>query len=136
VSSQGLRLGELAERLGLRLEGDPDQRVSGVAGIEDAAADDLVYVRTAVYAAKLGDSPARAVVAPEGVDVGKRAALRSRDPGRDFTRAARIFVPEPEFAAGVHPDATVAAGACSPWSGAEWSKTRSAPRPTAQRTSI
>ncbi len=111
MSGLQLRLGELAERLGLVLEGDADLVVSGVAGIEDAASGDLIYVRTEVYAAKIGDSPARAVVAPEGVDVGGRAALRSSDPGRDFYRAARIFVPEPDFAPGVHPAAHVATDA-------------------------
>jgi UDP-3-O-[3-hydroxymyristoyl] glucosamine N-acyltransferase len=111
VSSLRLRLGELAERLELTLEGDPDLVVSGVSGLEEATADDLVYVRTAVIAERLGDSPARAVVAPEGVDVGARAALRSVDPGRDFYRAARIFVPEPVVEPGVHPTAVIADGA-------------------------
>ena len=90
------------------LEGDPDLVVSGVSGIEDADAEDLVYVRTASFARRLGDSPARAVVAPAGIDVGARTALRSEDPGRDFYRAARVFVPEPAVAPGVHPSALVA----------------------------
>jgi len=108
MASHRLRLGDLAERLGLGLEGDPDAVVSGVSGIEDATADDLVHVRSEVYARRLGECPARAVVAPAGVDVGARSALRSVDPGRDFYRAARIFVPEPMAAAGVHASAVVA----------------------------
>jgi UDP-3-O-[3-hydroxymyristoyl] glucosamine N-acyltransferase len=85
--------------------------VSGVSGIEDATADDLVFVRSEAYARRLGDCPARAVVAPAEADVGPRAALRSADPGRDFYRAARIFVPEPKAEPGVHPGAAVAGDA-------------------------
>ena len=111
MSSARVRLGDLASQLGLKLEGDPEHEVAGVASLDDAGADDLVFVRAASFAAKLADSPARAVVAPEGLDVGARSALRSQDPSRDFYRAARILVPEPAIAPGVHPSAVVAPGA-------------------------
>jgi UDP-3-O-[3-hydroxymyristoyl] glucosamine N-acyltransferase len=108
VSSARVRLGDLASQLGLKLEGDPELEVSGVASLDAATADDLVFVRAASFAAKLAASPARAVVAPVGFDVGKRSALRSSDPSRDFYRAARILVPEPAVAPGIHPSAVVA----------------------------
>jgi UDP-3-O-[3-hydroxymyristoyl] glucosamine N-acyltransferase len=108
VSSARVRLGDLASQLGLPLEGDPDLLVTGVASLDDASADDLVFVRTESFAAKLAASPARAVVAPVGLDVGARSALRSPDPSRDFYRAARILVPEPVVTPGVHPSAIVA----------------------------
>jgi UDP-3-O-[3-hydroxymyristoyl] glucosamine N-acyltransferase len=108
VSSARVRLGDLASQLGLSLEGDPDQEVSGVASLDGATADDLVFVRAASFAPRLETSPARAVVAPVGLEVGGRSALRSADPSRDFYRAARILVPEPEIAPGIHPSAVVA----------------------------
>jgi UDP-3-O-[3-hydroxymyristoyl] glucosamine N-acyltransferase len=108
VSSARVRLGDLASQLGLRLEGDPDLEVTGVASLDAASAGDLVFVRAANFAERLAASPARAVVAPEGLAVGERSALRSDDPSRDFYRAARILVPEPKIAAGIHPSAIVA----------------------------
>ena len=102
-----IRLAELAAQLGLAVEGDGDLRLVGVASLEDAGDDDLVFVRSEQYAAKLLASGARAVVAPEGFDVGGRSALRSPDPARDFHRAARLLVPEPEPEPGVHPSAVV-----------------------------
>jgi UDP-3-O-[3-hydroxymyristoyl] glucosamine N-acyltransferase len=107
-SAVRVRLGDLASQLGVLLEGDPDQEVTGVASLDAATADDLVFVRTASFAARLDASPARAVVAPVGLAVGERSALRSSDPSRDFYRAARILVPEPTVAPGVHPSAVVA----------------------------
>jgi UDP-3-O-[3-hydroxymyristoyl] glucosamine N-acyltransferase len=111
VSSARVRLGDLASQLGLPLEGDPELAVTGVASLDAASPDDLVFVRAASFAAKLAASPARAVVAPEGFDVGARSALRSADPSRDFYRAARILVPEPAVAPGIHPSAIVGSGA-------------------------
>jgi UDP-3-O-[3-hydroxymyristoyl] glucosamine N-acyltransferase len=111
VSSAPVRLGDLASQLGLSLDGDPDVAVTGVASLDAASADDLVFVRAPSFAAKLAASPARAVVAPEGFDVGARSALRSADPSRDFYRAARILVPEPATVPGVHPSAVVASDA-------------------------
>jgi UDP-3-O-[3-hydroxymyristoyl] glucosamine N-acyltransferase len=108
VSSARVRLGDLASQLGLPLDGDPDLEVAGVASLDAAGADDLVFIRAPSFAAKLAASPARAVVAPDGLDVGARSALRSSDPSRDFYRAARILVPEPAVAPGVHPSAIVA----------------------------
>jgi len=108
VSSARVRLGDLASQLGLKLEGDPDLEVTGVATLDAAGADDLVFVRAPNFAAKLAASPARAVVAPDGLDVGARSALRSSDPSRDFYRAARILVPEPQVAPGIHSSAVVA----------------------------
>jgi UDP-3-O-[3-hydroxymyristoyl] glucosamine N-acyltransferase len=108
VSAVRVRLGDLASQLGVVLEGDPELAVTGVAALEAATADDLVFVRAASYAARLDACPARAVVAPAGLAVGTRSALRSDDPSRDFYRAARILVPEPVVAPGVHPSAVVA----------------------------
>jgi UDP-3-O-[3-hydroxymyristoyl] glucosamine N-acyltransferase len=45
------------------------------------------------------------------VAVGDRPALRSRDPGLDFSRAVRWIVPEPLPPRGVHPTAVVAESA-------------------------
>ena len=106
-----LRLGDLAAELGLALDGDPDRTVTGVASLDEAGPDDLVFARTAAMAEALAATPARAVVAPEGLEVGERTALRSDDPGRDFFRAASLLLPDPRPPAGVDPRAVVAADA-------------------------
>ncbi|NRA09516.1 MAG: UDP-3-O-(3-hydroxymyristoyl)glucosamine N-acyltransferase [Myxococcales bacterium] len=103
-----LRLGELAGELGLVVEGDCDFRVHGVAALEDAGPGDLAFVRSQAHAARAAASEAGAFVAPAGVDLDERPVLRSRDPGRDFFRAARFILPPERPQPGVHPSAVVA----------------------------
>ncbi|MEM7410663.1 MAG: UDP-3-O-(3-hydroxymyristoyl)glucosamine N-acyltransferase [Myxococcota bacterium] len=102
-----LRLGDLAAELALPLEGDPDRTVTGVASLEEAGPDDLVFARTSAMNEALAVCPAQAVVAGEDVDVGDRTALRSDDPGRDFFHAAGLLLPDPRPPAGVDSNATV-----------------------------
>jgi UDP-3-O-[3-hydroxymyristoyl] glucosamine N-acyltransferase len=108
VAAIRVRLAELAERLGLAVEGDASVEISGLASLEDAGPSDLSFIRSPAYAAALANSGAGAVVALIGLDVGGRPALRSSDPSSDFYRAARVLVPEAVPEPGVHPDAVVA----------------------------
>jgi UDP-3-O-[3-hydroxymyristoyl] glucosamine N-acyltransferase len=111
VAPPRVRLSDLAEALGLAAEGDSQVWIAGVAPLEAAGPSDLSFVRSPAFAALLRDSRAGAVVALHGIDVGSRPALRSDDPSRDFYRAARLLVPEPAPAPGIHPSALIAEGA-------------------------
>ncbi|HEX5068294.1 MAG TPA: UDP-3-O-(3-hydroxymyristoyl)glucosamine N-acyltransferase [Myxococcota bacterium] len=106
-----IRLSDLADALGLGVEGDAGVWIDGVAPLDVAGASDLSFVRSPAYAEKLPASRAGAVVALRGIDVGGRPALRSDDPSRDFYRAAKLLVPEPAPPPGVHASAVVAPGA-------------------------
>jgi UDP-3-O-[3-hydroxymyristoyl] glucosamine N-acyltransferase len=107
-----LELGELAEKLGGRpVDGDPHFRVEGVAALDAGDARALGFVRSPAFAAALAASRIGAVIAPPGLDVGARPAIRSPLPSLDFARAAALLVPEPRPAPGVHPSAFVAATA-------------------------
>jgi len=108
VTPPRIRLGDLAETLGLSAEGDAELWIEGVAPLESAGPADLSFVRSSAYAESLASSRAGALVALRGLDVGGRPALRSDDPSRDFYRAARLLAPEPAPAPGVHPSAVVA----------------------------
>jgi UDP-3-O-[3-hydroxymyristoyl] glucosamine N-acyltransferase len=104
-----LELGELARRLGGRkVDGDPHFRVDGVATLEQGGASALGFVRGPTFAAALARSGIGAVIAPPGVEVGGRPAIRSPLPSLDFARATALLVPEPRPAPGVHPSAFVA----------------------------
>ena len=95
-------LRELAQHLGLEVEGDDQFVVGGVASLESASPTDLVFVRSHAHAAPLAASKAGAVILPDGVDAAGRPALRSTDPSLDFARAVAVLVPLPRPAAGVH----------------------------------
>ncbi len=107
-----MELGELAEKLGGRaVEGDPHFRVEGVGALESGDARSLGFVRGEAFASALASSKIGAVIAPPGVAVGARPAIRSPLPSLDFARATALLVPEHRPAPGVHPSAWVAATA-------------------------
>ena len=107
-----MRLGELAERLGGReVAGDPDFVVRGVGSLEGGGPSDLGFLRSAGNAAALESSRIGAVIAPPGVDVGPRPAIRSPSPNLDLARVAQLLGAGARPAPGVHPSAVVADGA-------------------------
>jgi UDP-3-O-[3-hydroxymyristoyl] glucosamine N-acyltransferase len=108
VNRKPIRLGELAARLGRELDGDAGFVVRGVASLEGAGPEDLVFVRSERFAPGLARSRAGAAIAPPGVDVGGRAVIRSPRPDLDFSRAVAWILPSEVRHPGVHPTAVVA----------------------------
>jgi UDP-3-O-[3-hydroxymyristoyl] glucosamine N-acyltransferase len=106
-----MKLGQVAEKLGCALEGDPNLEISGVAAIDEAQPGELTFLADRKYRPALEGTRASAViVTKESVPTGK-AALRSANPRMDFARAIEIFHPAPQFPAGVHSTAVVAKSA-------------------------
>ena len=121
-----MKLSELARLTGARVEekfGDIDIR--GAAGLDDADAGHVTFLANPRYTPRVQTTRASAVYLAEGADAGREdlAVLRARDPYLAYTRALRLFNPEPEFEPVIHPSAVVdpsaklgadvAVGACS-----------------------
>jgi len=106
-----VRLGELAERLGCRLEGDGDIEIVAVRALEDAGPADLTFVTEARHLPRLETSRAAAVLLAESSPATRRPALRTSNPSLTLARALGVFHP-PQFGVpGVHPTAVVSADA-------------------------
>ncbi len=108
VTIRPIRLAELAAVLERSFEGEGDFEIKGVAALESAGPSDLSFVRSERWSDAVSSSAAGAVIAPEGVDVGGRAVIRSPQPGLDFARAVRRIRPMPRPPAGIDPGAHVA----------------------------
>jgi UDP-3-O-[3-hydroxymyristoyl] glucosamine N-acyltransferase len=107
-----LKLGELAERIGCKLDGDPEVLISGVNTIDAAGPGELSFVHNEKYISAIPSSRASAIVVPSDLDTDFRPLLRSDDPYVTFGEAMRIFLPKrqrPE--PGIHPTAVVAPSA-------------------------
>jgi UDP-3-O-[3-hydroxymyristoyl] glucosamine N-acyltransferase len=115
-----VKLRDLAERLGCRLEGDGSVEIRRLASIEQAREGDLTFAASGKYFAKLAATRASAVIVGETLDTRGQppppcALLRSRDPYTSFARAAGLFAQRHQAARGVDrlssvaPDAVVAA---------------------------
>jgi UDP-3-O-[3-hydroxymyristoyl] glucosamine N-acyltransferase len=106
-----LKLRDIAERLGCRLEGDGDIEINRVAGIEEAAAGDLTFFSNPKYAAALKRTAASAVIANDHADGAPCAVLRARHPYLSFAKAVELFADAWRPAVGIHRLAEVAATA-------------------------
>ncbi len=103
-----MKLGEIAERLACKLEGDAGIEITDVAGVEDAAPGHLTFLANRRYRSSVATTRASAIlVAPDERDV-PIAALRSKNPYLDFAKAIEFFHPAPVYAPGVHLSAVVA----------------------------
>lgn len=103
-----MRLGTIAEKLGCRLEGDPDLEITGVAGMEKAGASEITFLANPKYAHKLKQTRAGAVLISELVPGLSAASLISANPYHDFARALALFYQPPRPAPGIHPTVVVA----------------------------
>jgi UDP-3-O-[3-hydroxymyristoyl] glucosamine N-acyltransferase len=106
-----VRLRELAERLGCRLEGDDGLEISAVRSLEEAGPRDLSFVAQERYLPRLQASAAGAVILAEGWPPIDRPALRTPAPVLALAHALALLHPLPNPAPGVHPTAVVAPGA-------------------------
>ncbi|MES2148862.1 MAG: UDP-3-O-(3-hydroxymyristoyl)glucosamine N-acyltransferase [Pseudomonadota bacterium] len=114
----GTRLGELVERFGGQLVGDPNLEVSGIAPLADAGVSHISFLSNGKLRAQAALSGAAALIlnAADDAIVGPQfagARIVSPNPYAYFARAAQYFASLDEIvpAAGVHPSACVAASA-------------------------
>jgi len=104
-----IKLGELAKRLGVVLEGDPDIPVTGAAGLLEAGPGDVTFFANARYASQVPRTRAAAVIVPESYREEIRAArLRSATPYLTFLHVLRFLAADRgRRPPGVHPTAVV-----------------------------
>jgi UDP-3-O-[3-hydroxymyristoyl] glucosamine N-acyltransferase len=106
-----MKLREIADRLGCRLEGDGELEITGVAGMEHASAGHLTFLANPKYAPKVRHTKASAILVSEALVGLPIASLVSENPYHDFARALAFFYQPPQPAAGIHPLASVAPSA-------------------------
>jgi UDP-3-O-[3-hydroxymyristoyl] glucosamine N-acyltransferase len=109
-----LKLSEIAQQLGCRLDGGGDAEIHRVAGIEQAGPGDLTFVANKKYWHQLAGTRASAVILHDNdrLDAPPRfAVLRSKQPYLSFAQALRLLA-EPILAPkGIHALAAIASDA-------------------------
>src|SRR5437899_5021114 len=109
-----MRLADIAQKLGCRLEGPPEIEIRGVAGIEHAEAGQITFLANRRYFPLLKTTRASAVLIGEGIALDREtsvpalAALRSSNPCLAFAHALQLFYEQPRYAPGIHPTAIIA----------------------------
>jgi UDP-3-O-[3-hydroxymyristoyl] glucosamine N-acyltransferase len=112
-----MKLADVAQKLGCRLEGPPELEIRGVAGIEYAEPGQLTFLANRRYSPLLKTTRASVVLVEEGVTLEREAslpalaALRSGNPYLAFAQAIELFYQPPRHAPGIHPTAIIAKSA-------------------------
>src|SRR6266699_278435 len=112
-----MKLAEIAQKLGCRLEGPPELEIRGVAGMEYAEAGQITFLANRRYFPLLHSTLASAVLVEEGIKMARHpdlpplAALRTPNPYLAFAHALELFYQQPSYAPGIHPTAIIAKSA-------------------------
>jgi len=112
-----MKLAEIAQKLGCRLEGPPELEIRGVAGMEYAEAGQITFLANRRYFQLLHSTLASAVLVEEGIKMARHtdlpplAALRTPNPYLAFAHALELFYQQPSYAPGIHPTAIIAKSA-------------------------
>ncbi len=105
-----MKLSLLAERTNSTIErGSPDLEIISTAGLDLAGGGDITFLANPKYTPQIAGTRASAIYLNEGIVIDRDniAVLRAKDSYLAYTRAMRIFFPEPELKIGVHPSAVI-----------------------------
>lgn len=105
------RLGELAERLGGRVVGDPERPVSALRTLDSAGPDDLSFLVDVRLARKARGSAAGAILTDSELADVDADLLICDDPALALIELLEVFYPSPSPSAGIHRTAVVGQGA-------------------------
>src|SRR5205085_12602439 len=103
-----MQLAELARLTGAEVEGNGELEITGAAGLDEAEPGHVTFLANPRYTPRVQTTRASAVYLAAGVEPGREiAVLRARDPYLAYTRALRLFHPEPAFEPFIHPAAVI-----------------------------
>jgi UDP-3-O-[3-hydroxymyristoyl] glucosamine N-acyltransferase len=104
-----MRLGEIAERTGCQVYGDPDLEITGVAQIENAQPGELTFLSNVKYRKYLSKTQASAVITDRESHLGEGlAGIISPNPYLTFAQALGLFHRPVKQAPGIDSRAAVA----------------------------
>ena len=107
----GYSLGELAQRFGCTVKGDPDVRLTHVAALQDADETAIGFISNPKYLALLESTQAGAVIlSAQNAEKSRIPALIARNPYATYARIAAVLHPLPAAKPGAHPSAVIERG--------------------------
>jgi UDP-3-O-[3-hydroxymyristoyl] glucosamine N-acyltransferase len=105
-----MKLSELAEKTLAEIEqGAPDLEIESAAGLDIAQNGQVTFLANPKYTPQILTTKASAIFLRSGETIERQdiAVLRAKDPYLAYTRALRIFNPEPETVSFIHPSAVI-----------------------------
>jgi len=107
-----MRLGELADKLDLVLDGDPDCLIEGISTLTNSRANTVSFLANPRYRTALENTSAAAVIVREADrDFCPVNALISRNPYLSYAHLSALFAPNLSSEQAIHPSASIHPGA-------------------------
>ncbi len=107
-----MKLEEICDLLGGRLEGDPDLEIHGVNGIEEGREGEISFISHKKYVAEMESSQCSAFVAPEKITVShEKAAIYVKNPHLAFVKLLNLFHPSKKEEPGISPQSFISKSA-------------------------
>ena len=91
-----LTSGELADKVGAKVEGNNSVKICGAAPIESAGPDEITFVANKRYVKYLSDTNAGAVIIEDELPCSHNSILRHPNPYLAFAMAIDILYPDPQ----------------------------------------
>lgn len=104
-----MKLSELAALTAAHVDGNHgDLDITGAAGLDDARAGEVSFLANPRYTPKVNTTQASAIYLSEDAPIERDIpVLRAKNPYLAYTRALRLFHPEPKFSSFVHESAVI-----------------------------
>jgi UDP-3-O-[3-hydroxymyristoyl] glucosamine N-acyltransferase len=103
-----MKLSELASLTGATVEGPGELEITSAAGLDDAGEGEVTFLANPRYTPRIGTTRASAIYLAEDVKIDRPiAVLRAKDPYLAYTRALRLFFPEPQLEPFIDPAAVI-----------------------------
>jgi UDP-3-O-[3-hydroxymyristoyl] glucosamine N-acyltransferase len=103
-----MKLSDLAQLTGARIEGEDNVEIHGAAGLDEAREGHITFLANPRYTPRVNTTRASAIFLSEDAQTDRSIAiLRAKDPYLAYTRALRIFHPEPELEPFIHSSAVI-----------------------------
>lgn len=107
-----LTTGEIAAKVGARLEGNSEVLICGAAPIESAGPDEITFVANNRYQKYLATTKAGAVVVNNDTPCSYKSILRHAEPYLAFSQIVDLLYPLPPTpSSGIHPSSVIDKGA-------------------------
>ncbi len=105
-----MKITEIAEKTFAVIEiGGVDLEITGAAGLDIAESGQITFLANPKYTPQIRETRASAIFLneKEKCERGDIAVLRTKDPYLAYTRALRLFHPEPKFTPFIHPNSFI-----------------------------
>ncbi len=105
---QSRKLGELSDKIGGRIIGDPNTEIRGVSGITDAKKYDISFLANPKYRSHLDTTSASAVIVGRDIEQGQIPLVQVQNPYFAFLQIVRFLFPlQIQIERGIHPSVVI-----------------------------